>query len=379
VHGGLYIHAPACLIRIPPLAEAVKMLKELVGEFAFTTPADQGRAIAMHISPGLHFGRLLDCDYPVDISESDLSQSGKTYRQCTVCALYGEKPKIINQRTGGVGSLDESISSALVSCRPFILFENFRGKLDSPLFESAVRGAGMVTARVPFQGEVQVPTRHLNWQISSNGLDSTIDLTNRIIITRILKREGHIYRQYPDGFLLEHIQANQARYLGAVFAVIKEWDRAGRPRSNENRHNFVLWVQSLDWIIQEIFKLPPLLDGHTEEILRMSDPSLSWVRKLAIALAKDDRLDEALSASEITDLCLATGMLVSNSKLGINHEHHTMLVGRVLGHFFRKTETLSIDRFVVRRITNQVKRQSTDQLYAQHLYRFEEKTSNTQQ
>jgi hypothetical protein len=371
VNGGIYVNAPKRLIRIPPLDEAVKMIKELVDEFEFASSADQGRAIAMHISPALHFGRLLDCDYPADICESDLSQSGKTYRQCTTCAIYKETPKIINQREGGVGSLDESISNALISFRPFILFENFRGRLDSPLFESALRGAGMATARVPYQGEVQVPTGHLNWQISSNGLDSTADLANRIIITRICKRSGFAYRRYPEGFLLEHIKANQLRYLGAVFAVIKEWDRAGRPRSNENRHDFVLWAQTMDWIIQEIFKLPPLLDGHTEEVLRMTEPMLGWVRKIAIALRKEDRLDEALSASELVDLCLASGTLAPAVKATMSFDQHTMLVGRLLGRLFRKSETILIDQFVVHRMATQARRPSTDQAYTQFLYRFE--------
>jgi hypothetical protein len=35
--------------------------------------------------------------------------------------------------------------------------------------------------------------------------------------------------------------------------------------------------------------LPPLLDGHVEEVLRISDPALSWLRQVAIAVEKDGR------------------------------------------------------------------------------------------
>ena len=109
----------------------------------------------------------------------------------------------------------------------------------------------------------------------------------------------------------------------------------------------------------------------------MSDPSLSWLRKIAIALARDDRLEEALSASEITTLCQATGIAVPNTGTIINHEQLTLFVGRLLGHLFRKTDSRHVDQFVVRRLSNQAKRQTSDQTFTQHFYRFEHQNVET--
>src|SRR4029077_16328440 len=134
------------------------------------------RAVASFISPALRIGKFLgDEDFPIDIAEANESQGGKTYRLKLICAIYGETPYIIANREGGVGSLDESISSALVAGIPFILFENFRGPMRSQLVETCLRGTGMAPARVPHKGEVQVPTGYINWQLSSNGLDATRD------------------------------------------------------------------------------------------------------------------------------------------------------------------------------------------------------------
>jgi hypothetical protein len=70
---------------------------------------------------------------------------------------------------GGVGSLDESISSALIAGVPFIFFENFRGQMKSQLVETCLRGTGIAPARAPHKGKPQVPTDHINWQLASNG------------------------------------------------------------------------------------------------------------------------------------------------------------------------------------------------------------------
>ena len=165
---------------------------------------------------------------------------------------------------GGVGSLDESFSSAILSGVPFILIDNFRGRVNSQILESAFRGTGQANVRVPDKGEMQLPTTYLNWMLSSNGIEGGNDFANRTIVTGIRKHaEGYKFREYPGGKdMLGTVKANQERYLGAVFAVIMEWDRAGRQRTGERRHEFREWAQTLDWIVQEIFRLPPLCDGQ---------------------------------------------------------------------------------------------------------------------
>src|SRR5262245_42173405 len=49
----------------------------------------------------------------------------------------GVGPYFAARRIGGVGSLDESYSQALLSGRPFVMIDNLRGRLDSQLLEMA--------------------------------------------------------------------------------------------------------------------------------------------------------------------------------------------------------------------------------------------------
>ena len=299
VAGGIYVERRIEVEELP-LEKALKSLLGLLGDFDFTTGSDKARAIASFISPALRFGRLLDADFPLDLAEADESQSGKTYRQKIACAIYGEKPYVIARRENGVGSLDESISCALLSGRPFICFENVRGIMDSQILESAIRGHGHVNVRVPHRGEVQLSTERVCWQLSSNQAATTRDLANRSIVTRIRKRPGgYQYQAFPEGDLLTHVQRNCGYYLSCVFSVVRAWFRAGRSKTNDSSHDFREWSQSLDWIVQNLFALPPLLDGHREEQLRISDPHLTWLRDVAIAVNQAGKLDEGLRPGEL--------------------------------------------------------------------------------
>jgi hypothetical protein len=380
IHGGIFV-SHGDRVPLPELGEAKRLILEAVADFDFVSEADKSRAVASFIRPALRAGRLLgDADFPIDIREANESQSGKTFRQKLVCAVYRETPYVIASRDGGVGSLDESISSALIAGIPFIFFENFRGQMKSQLIETCLRGLGWAPARAPHKGEIQVPTAHINWQLSSNGLEATRDFVNRAIISRICKRDaGHSFKQYPNGNILSHIKANQTLYLGAVFRIIKEWDRRGRPATDEKRHDFREWAQALDWIVQNLFELPPLIDGHSEEVLRVSDPALSWLRQVSIVIEKTNRLDQAYSASEIVDICQVKGIELPSTRGMINSDQLSMHGGRMLTRVFSDQEKVEIDRYQIRRETRTEYRQRDGQPFEKHYYWFGKRgTSNVE-
>src|SRR5262249_53126376 len=122
--GGIYVFDGPSAIKIPPVAEALGIFEKVLLVYHFVTPSDKSSAVASFITPALRAGGLLgeEVDFPIDVAEADQSQSGKTYRQKLVAAVYNAVPYTITQRTGGVGSPDESVSSALFSGEPFILF-----------------------------------------------------------------------------------------------------------------------------------------------------------------------------------------------------------------------------------------------------------------
>jgi len=345
-NGGSYITGTTEAVAVP-LDIAKRALLDLLVDFDFTTTADKSRAFASFLSPALRAGEWIGDDFPLDVAEADQSQSGKTYRQKLAVAIYGGDPAPITIAVGGVGSLDESISAELIRGNPFVILENIRGKVESQVFESAIRGHGKVSVR-SLRTRAQVETHTFNWYLSTNGADLTRDLANRSIITRIQKRaRGRKFRAYPEGEVIHHVRANQPFYLGCVFTILKEWARLRRPRTDDSRHDFRGWCQSLDFILQEIVGLPPLLDGHEAEQRRIGNPDLQWLRAVCLE-ATAQKLEGRLCASQLGELAVDAGI---DWPRFTREPNPSIIVGRILKNVFADAEedTVCVDRFSVTR------------------------------
>jgi len=197
---------------------------------------------------------------------------------------------------------------------------------------------------------VDVDTSPFLWQLSTNGAEITRDLANRSIITRIKKQEeGYTFREYLEGDLLAQVKSRHSAYLGAVFAVVRAWLEAGSPRSAECRHDFREWVQVMDWIIQNIFKMPPLLDGHKEEQARTANPRLQWLRDVAFAVSSSKMLDRELSATELCTVAEDAGLdLPGNPK---SREEPQQRAGKIFRLLFGESDgnPIKVDGFTITR------------------------------
>jgi hypothetical protein len=326
-----------------PVEEAVTALSALLADFDFSTPSDRSRALASLVAPALRFGGFFTGSLPVDVGEADASQSGKTYRQKVVAAIYRETPNIVVQRSGGVGGFDEGLSQKLIDGRPFILLDNLRGKLDSPFFESILTAPGTMPARVPHRGEIQIDPRGFVFQITSNGVETTTDLANRASIIRIRKRPvGHAFHSYPEGDLFAHVVAKQAYYLGCVFAVVERWSTAGRSRTADTRHNFREWAQTMDWITQHIFNAPPLLDGLEAARERVSDPRRTWLRSMCLAFRAANSTG-AVNASQIAEFAIDNDMPIPGVQRTADPTIAARRVGSIMAAVFGAGNEIDID------------------------------------
>ena len=333
-----------------PVADAVSRLTDIFADFDFQTEGDKARALASLISPALKIGGFLKGRVPADVAEADQSQSGKTYRQKVMAALYNERLSLISSRTGGVGSVDESLNQQLVAGRPFIQFDNFRGKFDSSHLEAFLTAEQAFSCRVPHRGEITVAPEKYFIFLTSNGVDTTRDFANRSNIIRIRKKPtGYQYRKFDEGDLLAHVRQWQGYYLGCVFAVIREWHAKGKPRTDETRHDFREWVQVVDWICQNIFNTVPIMEGHQQAQERVSNPALVWLRKMVLAIAEAGELDTAKIASELHELCESANIQVPGLAQGADGDKGKKMVGMLMGKLFRETNTLEVEGYTITR------------------------------
>jgi hypothetical protein len=354
-----------------PLAEAVAKLRELHQDFDFQTPGDLSRALASMLTPALKLGGHITGTVPADVAEADASQSGKTFRGKLIAAVYNEQVSLVTQKQGGVGSDDETFNEALVRGHPFIQFDNRRGKLDSKHLESFLTANGSFPARVVRHGTIYVDPEAYFIFLSSNGVETTPDFANRSSIIRIRKREtNHCFAKYPEGDVLDHVRANQAYILGCVFAIIKAWLEQGKPRTEEPRHDFRVWCQSLDWIVQHVLNAEPLMDGHEVARQRVSNPALTFVRKIAIAVEQGGLLGSAIPTKKIYEIAM-------ENEIDIPSYHHSggevaalKIIGGQLNLLFKGhgTDSLGIEGYTLSRSEKHIPRSDGNGCFPQKFY-----------
>ena len=339
------------------LTEARRLLSEILDGFRFATQADRARALAALIAPALVFGGLVkSLRAPVDLGEADASQTGKGYRNKLTAALYAQSVKSVTQkRAGGVGSMEESLNMALIRGACFICLDNIRGKIDSPALESLLT-EDSYTARAPYREPVEIDPRRVVVMLTSNKADITPDLANRSACVRILKQaDGYTFQSFPEGDILDHVRANQSRYLGAVFAVVRAWFELGRPCTTETRHDFRPWAQTLDGITQNLLDAGPLLEGHRETQARMTNPVLNWLRDVAIEVIRAQQAGAWLRAGVLVDLLAETntetpGLPEHGDPADLDtRKAAQQATGRKLGLCFRASEVVNMDGMAINR------------------------------
>lgn len=341
------------------LPDAAAGLKALLRDFRFASLGDEARGLAALIAPALRMGGLLSGDALVDTAEADESQTGKGFKHKVTHALYGEQPRPVTQKDGGVGSFDESLSTAMMSGAPFIVLDNLRGKLNSTLLEHVITpntSDGTVAVRVPHRGEVMVDVGRTLFQATSNGFSTTKDFANRLLNTRLLKQPGdYPFAAWPEGGLLEHIEQHRAAYLSCVFAIVRYWHAHGKPKL-ATTHSFKTWVGTLDWIVRNVWGTVPLLEGHAEAVTRISSSSLTWLRQVAIAVLQDGKGGLELRASDLRPICEAAGMLPEGVRPGAEDNQAERAIGLVMATCFRDAHAVTVDGIHVMRSERMEKR-----------------------
>ena len=286
-----------------PLDEAIKLLNNLLSDFNFQGAGDKSRALAALLTPALVSGKVLDARAPIMMLQADKSQSGKGFFTKLLGAVYNELPSTVAQRTGGVGSIDENFDAALTLGRPVIVIDNLRGKLNSPQME-AFMTADIYSARIPYSEPATIDPRRYFIMATSNNFDLTPDMANRSCFIRIRKQKRtYSYQTFPEGNILRHIKANQPKYLGAVFAVVKEWVRLGCQTMPFSDHDFRDWCSALDWIVRNIFHEVPLMDGHREAQLYTQCPDIEWLQNAWKCVSDLGSAKEALTAYQVAECC----------------------------------------------------------------------------
>lgn len=294
-----------------PLSEARERIMELLGDYDFVTPGDAARAVAMPISAALVMGGwLLPSRGPLHVIEGDESQAGKGLLCQIVSAIFGTRARKIarSERGGGVGSLAESLSRAFLDGEPFVQIDNQRGPVADAFLEAAITESPIEARALRVSGLVD-PSRTV-LLMTSNKAELTRDLANRSNFVRFRKRpDNYPFRDWGCP-IVDHVWKHQPRYLGAVFAVIKEWHARGKPTASEAGHDFRRWAGIVRWMLVELLGLADPIAEARQIQTRVTSKARTWLRDVVLAVVRRRQVGVTLTASDIRDIAIADGFEV---------------------------------------------------------------------
>jgi hypothetical protein len=290
-----------------------------------------------------------------------------------ISLVYGEVPIMVARKKGGVGSLDETFSEALLTGRPFIQFDNIRGELNSELLEAFLTNPATLLVRTPYSKSMQIDGSLRSVTMTSNNMTITEDLANRASFIRLEKEANREFTKIDGMGLEEVIPLLQPSFMGAITKIIRHYHEQGMPKTEEKRHDRREWAQRLDWIVRNIFDLPPLMDGHEAAQKRVQNPALAFVRILAIHVEKAGRLGDELRAQELADLCETGGVeipgLNKKGAEGYTEKQEAQRIGQLMSQAFGLVHEIDVEAYKVIR-SERLEMNSAGNTYSGKRYKF---------
>jgi putative DNA primase/helicase len=282
--------------------KAVEIIKDVISDFNFGSPVDRSMALAALLMPGLRLGPWMQRwePFPIVLVQADASQAGKSYFANVLGKLYGLRLGYVAQKKGGLGSLDESLQSELLRDTDLVLIDNLRKNVDSEFLEMVITATAKITARA-MRTEGSVDMRSKLLMMTSNGVHLTGDLKNRSIRVVIKKQPpNYLWKNWGGGNtdLLEHLEKNRSKYVGALNAIIQAWVRQGMPVLPV-QHSFRKAVGALEWMVVNLFN-----EASIESSIQDTGSSaLPWLKSLGEVAS-----GEARTAGELVNLAITGGI-----------------------------------------------------------------------
>jgi hypothetical protein len=275
-----------------PSQKAVETINDLFSEFPFA--GGQSKAVAVSAVVGLYATGLIEPKAlrPVVICIANAEGAGKTLLViCAITPTHGEAK--IDSALDDQNETKKELLAAVIEARPYIFFDNVKGHLNSqPLeaFTTSTRWSGRILGlSKTFSGENLTTVF-----VTGNGCTVSPDMRRRSLFVELFmpeeRAEDRFFKRELDQSVLLKLRP---RILAALWAFVREWDRAGRPEPSRSHSAFPAWSRIIGGIVEHAGYACPFEHG---EIEAAADVDGGDMRKLVALLAESGpaQLDEII-------------------------------------------------------------------------------------
>jgi hypothetical protein len=229
-------------------AEARATLFDWLADFPFARDSDRAHAIALFLLPFVR--DIVGVVTPVHLIEAPIPGTGKTLlARVLLSASMGREPAL-SPFDRDEKEVKKTITSMLIEGRHAVVFDNVKGRMDSPSFELATTAPRWADRILGVSGGVDVPIRAI-WVVTANNLQMSPDLLRRSVRIRIVRLQEEAFdpaqARHPDiiGWTLE----NHSLLVSAGLKLVADWLLAGRPMSAATLGTYEDWSRVLGGIL----------------------------------------------------------------------------------------------------------------------------------
>src|SRR5262249_21314337 len=232
------------------MSAAKEVIDELLAEFPF---GDDGRSksVAVAAMIGLFGAGLLSTGIPrpVFIYLANAEGAGKTLlAKCAISPTHG-----LVKTDGDLKDKAETakeLLAAVIETRPYILFDNCKRHLDSPYLEAFVSSA-MWSGRILGVSKMFAGENLMTVFVTGNGCTVSPDMRRRSLFVELFmeneRPEDRKFQRILDDAVLLDLRP---RILAALWALVREWDAAGRPKPSGTHTAFPRWAEIIGGIVE---------------------------------------------------------------------------------------------------------------------------------
>jgi hypothetical protein len=284
--------------------EARKIIDELLTEFTF---ADAGRSRAVAIAAMITvFGIGLlprKSLRPCFIYLANAEGAGKTLLvKCATVPILGYAPT--GTKPKDEDEMRKTLLTAVLEARPVIFFDNVKKHLASEALE------GFLTAQT-IQDRVLGVSKSFRGEnnavvfVTGNGCTVSPDMRRRSLFSELfLEAERAEYRVFQHELEVQALLERRSYILSALWAMIREWDGANRPKPSRGNSSFPEWSNLIGGIVQNAGYGCAVESAQMESA---ADTDGEDIRSLVKIIAGDSS-QKAVTFEEISEMARAAGL-----------------------------------------------------------------------
>jgi hypothetical protein len=293
------------------LDDALLLLDEIQSEFAW--PRDnpmQSRAIALSSQLAVYGDMMIDPAHqrPVWIYGANREGAGKTLLiRLAVCPTFG--PAVIGPPPDPTRSdaLTKLLASAALAGSPYLIFDNWgKGHVIGNASLEAFITSSTYSDRVLGVSKMFTVEKQCLVFISGNGARVSPDMRRRSLVVDLEVVEARSEdREIKRPMGEPEILKARPQILGALWAIIREWDAKGRPDGSFRHSSFAVWSKMFGGMVESIGLPNPCETGKLD-----LDDTLRDFQNLvveAIETAIDDKEGKTFTSAEMMDFSRERG------------------------------------------------------------------------